>query len=378
MKALRLSALLCSLLLAPCSLLIGQQATNVQKGGAAGTNNLTAGFDVPTGKAVAFEAGSTLSIAGTLSGTPTGGTLDLSLLTVTLPAGVGTVTSFSAGDLSPLFTTSEATATSTPALSFSLTAAAQNAVFAGPATGGTGAPLYRALVVADIPSLSSIYQPLATVLTNTTASFTTADESKLDAITGTNTGDQTITLTGDVTGAGTASIAATIQPNSVALTTDTTGDYVATVTGDTEVTVSGAGTEGRAVTLAIGTAIARDSEITAALPASRTGTHASPDTTGGAITWTAAVHVVWTNTTTEYDLPAAAGYDGRAVIFHVTGTNAIAIDPNASEVIVREGTAQTGGVTLTLAGVAGNFVCLISDGTRWVTFGKSGTLAAGS
>ena len=103
------------------------------------------------------------------------------------------------------------------------------------------------------------------------------------------------------------------------------------------------------------------------------------DTTGGAITWaTSAVYEVWTNTTTEYDLPAASGYDGKAVIFYVTGTNAITIDPNSSEVIVRDGTAQTGGVTLTLAGVAGNYVCLICDGTRWVTLGYKGTLAAGS
>ena len=64
----------------------------------------------------------------------------------------GTVTTFSAGNLSPLFTTSVANASSTPALSFALTSAAQNSVFAGPATGGAGAPSYRAIVSADIPS----------------------------------------------------------------------------------------------------------------------------------------------------------------------------------------------------------------------------------
>lgn len=42
-----------------------------------------------------------------------------------------------------------------------------------------------------------------------------ADKVKLDAITGTNTGDQTITLTGDVTGSGTGSFAATISNNAV-------------------------------------------------------------------------------------------------------------------------------------------------------------------
>jgi hypothetical protein len=60
------------------------------------------------------------------------------------PAGSGgTVTSFSAGTLSPLFTTSVATPTSTAALTFALSNAAQNSVFAGPASGGAGAPSYQ-------------------------------------------------------------------------------------------------------------------------------------------------------------------------------------------------------------------------------------------
>jgi len=42
-----------------------------------------------------------------------------------------------------------------------------------------------------------------------------ADKTKLDAITGTNTGDQTIALTGDVTGSGAGSFAATIAGNAV-------------------------------------------------------------------------------------------------------------------------------------------------------------------
>lgn len=43
------------------------------------------------------------------------------------------------------------------------------------------------------------------------------DGDKLDAITGTNTGDQTITLTGDVTGSGTGTFSATIADNAVGL-----------------------------------------------------------------------------------------------------------------------------------------------------------------
>ena len=66
--------------------------------------------------------------------------------------GGGTVTSFSAGNLSPLFTTNVATATTTPALTFTLDNQTANTVFAGPASGGAAAPTFRALVAADIPS----------------------------------------------------------------------------------------------------------------------------------------------------------------------------------------------------------------------------------
>lgn len=68
--------------------------------------------------------------------------------------------------------------------------------------------------------------------------------------------DPTITLDGDVTGSaimtnlGNVTITATIAADSVALGTDTTGDYVATIGGTDGVSISGAGTEGRAVTIA--------------------------------------------------------------------------------------------------------------------------------
>ena len=51
--------------------------------------------------------------------------------------------------------------------------------------------------------------------TSAAGSMSAADKTKLDAISGTNTGDQTITLTGDVTGFGTGSFAATISSASV-------------------------------------------------------------------------------------------------------------------------------------------------------------------
>lgn len=74
------------------------------------------------------------------------------LVTADMPAGTGTVTSFSAGDLTPLFTTSEATATTTPALTFTQITKAANLVFAGPSGGGAANPDFRALVTADLPA----------------------------------------------------------------------------------------------------------------------------------------------------------------------------------------------------------------------------------
>ena len=65
--------------------------------------------------------------------------------------GGGSVTSFSSGNLSPLFTTSVATPTTTPVLSFSLNTQNANTVFAGPVSGGAATPTFRALVSTDIP-----------------------------------------------------------------------------------------------------------------------------------------------------------------------------------------------------------------------------------
>jgi hypothetical protein len=112
---------------------------------------------------------------------------------------------------------------------------------------------------------------------------------------------------------------------------------------------------------------------------SKTGVHATPDTTNPlAPTWTSIMHVVWYGATGEIDLPAASGYTDRSILIYNTGAFTVTIDPNGSEVIVRDGTVQTGGVTMTLSSGAGNFVALISDGARWITLGYKGTLAAGS
>jgi trimeric autotransporter adhesin len=60
--------------------------------------------------------------------------------------GSGSVTSFSAGNLSPLFTSSVATATTTPALTFNLSNAAANTILSN-ATGSSATPAYNSLSV---------------------------------------------------------------------------------------------------------------------------------------------------------------------------------------------------------------------------------------
>lgn len=66
--------------------------------------------------------------------------------------GSGTVTSVTVGNLPPLFTSNVATGSSTPSVTFSFSSAPQNYFFAGPATGGAGAPAYRTIAASDLPS----------------------------------------------------------------------------------------------------------------------------------------------------------------------------------------------------------------------------------
>jgi len=97
----------------------GTGTTSIINSNTSGSTGVT--IEAGTGMSIS-ESGSTITLAATNN---------------------GTVTNFSAGDLSPLFTTSEATTTTTPALTFSLSNAGANTYF-GNATGSTAAPSYTA------------------------------------------------------------------------------------------------------------------------------------------------------------------------------------------------------------------------------------------
>jgi hypothetical protein len=124
------------------------------------------------------------------------------------------------------------------------------------------------------------------------------------------------------------------------------------------------------------TSVATTAFVQDEVDGTRTGSHASPYTTASAVspTWSGPFHAVYMGVAQTVNLPAAASYDGRGIMIYNTGAFVITVQPNGSEVVVLDGTADGGGTTFTLASGAGNYVSLISDGTRWITLGYKGTL----
>lgn len=112
-----------------------------QSGGVTSINTLTG--------SITLAAGSGITI------TPSSNTL-----TIASTGGGGSVTSVGLS-LPSIFTVSNTPVTTSGTLTATLNTQAANSVFAGPSSGSVAAPTFRALVSADIPSLSSIYLPLA-------------------------------------------------------------------------------------------------------------------------------------------------------------------------------------------------------------------------
>jgi hypothetical protein len=125
-------------------------------------------------------------------------------------------------------------------------------------------------------------------------------------------------------------------------------------------------------------AINRNLSVTGSIegPIVRAGTFSSPITDNPYTLAAAKNSVIFYGATGIINLPA--GTDGMNLVIYNTGAYTITIDPNGTEIVVRDGTAQTGGVSFTLSSGAGNFVSLVHDGAKWVTLGYKGTLAQGS
>lgn len=108
--------------------------------------------------------------------------------------GAGTITSFSAGDLSPIFTSTVTSPTSTPNISFSKISQAQNLFYASP-NGSSGLPTFRALVAADLPAITGYVPTSRTLTINSVTYDLTADRSWTVTASGATWGSITGTLT---------------------------------------------------------------------------------------------------------------------------------------------------------------------------------------
>lgn len=165
----------------------------------ASSANLLAALTTSTGTGLAvFNANPTIAGA-TLTGalTGTGNYLPVTLFnfgtgasastvwcgngTWCTPTASGSVTSFSAGNLLPLFTTSVANATSTPALTFVLSNAPQNSVLAGPPTGGAGVPTYQLAPTISAANMTN-FPTLNQTTTGTAAGLTGCSVATLGSI----------------------------------------------------------------------------------------------------------------------------------------------------------------------------------------------------
>lgn len=109
------------------------------------------------------------------------------------------------------------------------------------------------------------------------------------------------------------------------------------------------------------------------------GTPASPTTTNPlSPTWDGQLGEVWYGATGTINLPTGSTYDGKGIIIYNTGAFTITINPDDADLVWRDGSPQSTGVSFTLSSGAGNFVSIIKRGSVWVTLGYKGTLNVGS
>lgn len=111
----------------------------------------------------------------------------------------GTVTSvgLADGSTNPIFSISGSPVTTSGTLTLTLNNESANTVLAGPTSGSAAQPTFRALVAADIPSLSGTYFAQGGNAFGTTATLGTTDNNPLNIITN-NTAKMTVLANGNV------------------------------------------------------------------------------------------------------------------------------------------------------------------------------------
>jgi hypothetical protein len=166
-------------------------------------NEFIMGYSATTGLFTAAQP----SAANLSNGTT--GTGAVVLASAIAGFGDGTVTSFSAGNIDTIVTSSVATPTTTPALTFALNTQAANTAWMGPVSGPAAAPTFRAITAADLPQAAQTFAAVAHEWLNsysaTTGLFTATQPAASDLSNGT-TGSGAVVLAGSPAITGTMSV----------------------------------------------------------------------------------------------------------------------------------------------------------------------------
>jgi hypothetical protein len=244
----------------------------------------------------------------------------------------GTLTNFSSGNLSPLFTTSVATATSTPALSFTLSNAAANSIL-GNNTGGSAAPTYF------VPTSTTLNGWFGSTI-QSAISLTTTGSSGAATFSG-----NTLNIP-NYSGGGTTTNAATFNNSGGG------GSSGSTFNGSSALTIS---------YNTIGAAPLASPSFTGTLGAQGLKTNLVAKTSTYNIATTDYTIECSTNSFTV-TLPTAVGVSGQQyVVANITSTTTITVATTSSQTFLN----QTGTPTTVFVSGLGSLT-FQSDGTGWL------------
>jgi hypothetical protein len=284
-----------------------------------------------------------------------------------LPYGTGTVTSVGLS-LPSIIAVTNSPVTTSGTLTGTLTTQAVNAIFAGPSSGAAATPTFRALTTADIPALSYVTSvalalpsimsvsgspvtssgTLTGTLTTQAANAIFAGPSSGASATPTFRALTTADIPALPYGTGTVTSVSVVSANGLAGT-------VATATTTPAITLS---TSITGILKGNGTAISAAVANTDYVPLSTVITKTADYTITGTDTW---IINNKTGSALTLTFPAASSWTGRYIT--VKNMQAQAVNSASSNIVPIDSTSAG---TAILLGVVGNWATMVSDGTNWI------------